>query len=164
MNFQDRRLFNELKYFKKNYNDINFNIKNEVIEFVVQNPKEKGYPKVKFVMIGFYPFNQPIVYVFINGEETKYLKILPYHSYPRIIKCIENLKKIRAISINGHCLCCNNILCDGWSPACDLEKIVEEIKQVNYIKQQVKKLITVNNLGKKYGLSDDIELYIYKFL
>lgn len=165
MSAQDRRIMTEVKYFKENYNDININIKNEVTELIVEDPKDKKYPKVKFVMKGKYPFCQPLVFVFMNGKETCYLKSRQYHSYPRIIKCIEIIKKMGSTIIRGEeCLCCNSILCDTWSPVCTLEKIMDEIMQINYIKQQVKTLLGIDTLGKRYSISNDIELYIYKFL
>jgi ubiquitin-protein ligase len=164
MNGQDRRVFNETKELKENYNDININIKKNFTELIAQDPRDNKYPKVKFVMNGNYPFSPPSVYVFIDGKETSYLKTIVYHSCPRIIKCITILKKIGYTIINCDCLCCNSILCEYWSPACDFTKIIDEIMKINYIKKQVKTLLGINSLGKKYGLSHDIEVYIYKFL
>ena len=164
MNGQDRRIFNETKELKENYNDININIKKNLVELIAQDPSNKKYPKVKFVMNGNYPFSPPSVYVFIHGKETPFLNTTVYHSCPRIIKYIKIIKYMGNTIIRGECFCCNSILRDYWSPACDFTKILDEIMQINYIKKQVKTLLGINYLGTKYGLSDDIEVYIYKFL
>lgn len=164
MTTQDRRIITEIKYLKEKYNDVNINIQNDIAEVIVQYPKESKYPKVKFLMKGNYPFHSPLVYVFVDGKETTYLKSTIYHNFPRIIQCIETLKKMGSTSIPGDCFCCNSILCDLWSPACLLEKVIDEIMQINYIKQQVKVLLGLNDIGKKYALPEDIERYIFEFL
>ena len=124
-----------------------------------------------------YPFQKPTVYVYNNNKEIKYLESRKYCNFPRIVEAmkilnnknfIKDLPLSRKVKKNQkiksqECLCCNSILCD-WTPALVMEKIAHEIMMINQIKKQIKVILELNEVSKKYKIPYDNQVEIISYL
>jgi hypothetical protein len=166
MSAQDRRIFNEIKYLKEHYNTINVNIENDLVELLLNDSKEKKYPKIKCIMKGLYPYHPPVIHIFINNNVETYLSTIRYTNFHRISTAMSIINtKYENKLFKNDCLCCDSILHNNnWVPTFTLEQIINEIMKYNYIKKQVRYLLDVNSIGKKYNFSRDIEILIFNYL
>ena len=133
-----KRINNEMKELTIKYPNVSINSNNDII--TIDNKK--------FILDKSYPFVKPTVY--ING--ILYYK---YLNTPIRIQQILNKKKYR-------CMCCETILC-SWNPSNTINTILLEIKNYNKIKEEIKYILLVEEILKKYNnyISKD---YIISYL
>jgi hypothetical protein len=136
-----KRIERDINELKKNYDNIIINDR----EIIIDN---------KIIIISKnYPFEMPKLYI----------KNIEYYNYLYInnIKINNILNK----NLNIKCLCCSSILCNtNWHPKYSLMDILKEIESVNNIKLQIKNIIYLEILSKKYNIINIVFNDIKKFL
>jgi hypothetical protein len=149
----------EIKYIKRFSNELpdlfnkyeNIQIHKETNKIIVRINQRK------FIICDNYPFWAPRVY--ING--------IIYSSYVKTAskRILRNLEPYSNSITTCICLCCNNILHrSNWSPTYHIQKIMDEIDQINLIKRRIKYKILTEEIAEKYKLPFSIENEILQFL
>ena len=80
---------------------------------------------------------------------------------------VNNSKRIQTYltELGYDCLCCCSIVSrNNWSPCYTIQKILEEINQLNSIKRNVKYKIAVSDISKFIGLPEDMNDIIASYL
>lgn len=105
--------------------------------------------KYSFVFNNGYPFTHPQIYY----NDACYLKLLRINSLEE--------KKIVMKYRKKDCLCCDSYYCsNNWSPALNLNIIVDEIKNIVQFKKTMVEILLADKIKEKY-LIDDIDINSY---
>ena len=125
--------------------------------FTVTYSKEKTivmFPRnIKFELDSTYPFYPPKVWI----QDIPYKQYRMNHSSTKIQKYYAEL--------GYECLCCCTIIKqENWSPIYQMCKVLEEIDQLNLIKQYIKYKIATEEITNQYGMPQDIGYVIESFL
>ena len=115
------------------------------IEIVV-NENGKSY---SFVFNTSYPFESPQIYY--NGKP--YVELLRINTLEEKNMLLKYKKK--------DCLCCDSYyFSNNWSPALNLNNIVDEIKNIIQLKKTIVHILLADKIKEKY-LIDDIDINSY---
>ncbi len=133
-------------YKKKEYKNIDFKLCNDKIRVTIHN--------YTFLLTNKYPFYPPKVMIL----SKPYLNYLKYPMSERI----QDILHLHKIS----CMCCSSISNRNmWSPAYKIENILNEIKQVNQIKNYVKQYLIVDDICRsKHIDTETIGMLLLEFL
>jgi ubiquitin-protein ligase len=133
-------------YKKKEYKNIQINLCNDKIRIKIDN--------YTFLLTNKYPFYPPKVMI----QNNPYLNYLKYPTSERI----QNILHVHKIS----CMCCSSISNRNmWSPAYQINDILNEIKRVNQIKKYVKHYLIVDDICRTKNIdTDTIGMLILEFL
>ena len=138
----ERRVSNEIKALLDKYEDIG-----EIsVSYKKDNSKTVKIKNKTFILPKNYPFDAPKV--FING--IFYHTFLKTHSL-RILKILHETRR--------ECLCCTTRLCD-WTPALNMETILNEIKDMNNTKRYIKYKLCLDQLKYPKFVSYNILLFL----
>jgi len=108
---------------------------------------------IRFELDNNYPFCPPRVWI----------KDIPYKEY-RINHSSQRIQTYYA-DLGYECLCCCTMIkTENWSPIYQMSKVLEEIDQLNAIKQYVKYKIATEEITKHHELPQDIGYEIESFL
>ena len=141
-----RRIEKEIQELRIIYNNIDIKEINNNKEIIINNKK--------IILSKYYPFEMPIFHI-NNIDYNEYLYINNH-------KINEILKKY----FNITCLCCSSLLCkNNWHPRNTIQDLFKELDNTNYIKTNVKNMIFLEILSKKYNIINivfnDIKNYLF---
>jgi ubiquitin-protein ligase len=116
----------------------------------IQEIKIKGNITIRISKT--YPFVEPQVFIF--DRHYKSYRICNSERVTRLLK-----------TMGYDCLCCSSITShNNWSPCYHIQKILEEIKQLNVIKKNITYKIGLEEIGKKINLPEDIITELESYL
>jgi len=140
-----KRLHTELAELFSKYKTIDIHYTEEIIRIKIGN---------KEIHVNYqYPFHAPKVFI----------RSYPYYQFlntscPKIMQTMQKYSGL-------HCLCCNTIIChSNWTPMYHIEKILNEIEYMNYIKTIVKYDHAMQYLCNKTAIPQVIGNTIFEYL
>jgi hypothetical protein len=138
LNIEIIELYSKYKTFNIEYNE-------NIIKFRLKN--------IELHITNNYPFQPPKVFI----KEKPYIEFL-------IIKS-NKIKHILYDYIKYECLCCSSIICpNNWTASYHIQKIIDEISNVNYLKCITKYHLTIQDIFTSKNIPLDIKPRILEFL
>jgi ubiquitin-protein ligase len=128
-----KRIHAEIAELLSKYKTLDVHYTEEIIQIKIENKE--------FHINHNYPFLPPQVYI----------HSLPYHHFLNTInpKIIKTMKKYTDLT----CFCCNTIICHAnWTASYRIEKIMDEIANINHIKSRVKYDHAIKFLSDKVAI------------
>jgi hypothetical protein len=140
-----KRISHDFKKLYTQYPNLTILNNSGKIEIVVYENCEK----YSFVLNNAYPFTQPQIYY----NDKPYLELLKLNSLYEKDLVVKYRKK--------DCLCCDSYYCsNNWSPALNLNIIIDEIKNIVQFKKTMVEILLADKIKEKY-LIDDIDINSY---
>ena len=140
-NISVKRIIRECNSLYSMYPSVVVNIvSNEITITVSENINNKNYSYM-FELYNHYPFKPPRI--FLNGRP-----------YIDLLKMNGDYEKNMVKKVKGQdCLCCYSVNCaENWTPAINLNVIIDEIKRTLQFKRDVINSLLGQKIEQKYNI------------